>query len=127
MVRLGRRHIPALMLVLSAVTLIVAAPIIHIGREYLFAPVLGLLLFAAFSFVRVRSNPSFPEQKVSGFFLMSGLIFLLGAGLGLVSSLNGGWEWIDLVPLTIATSIGVYLLWLGIRRGQSSGRETHLP
>jgi hypothetical protein len=80
MVRLGRRHIPALMLVLSAVALIVAAPTIRIGRGYLLAAVLGLLVVAAFSFVHPTSNLILPEHKVSGYLLKGGLVFLFGAG-----------------------------------------------
>ena len=120
MVIFDRRHMPALMLVLSAVMLIVTVPITHIGLKYLPVAVLGLLLVAAFSLLRAKSNSELPEKKVSGVFLKGGLIFLFGAGYGLMNSINRGWEWIDLVPFTISTSIGAYLLWLGFRPRRSS-------
>jgi hypothetical protein len=126
MLKPGSRYIPTLMLGLSAVMLIVTAPITHLALKNLLVAGFGLLLVAYFYLRRARSNSDLPEKKISGY-LKGGLIFLFGAAYGLVNSLSLGWEWVDLVPLTIVTSIGAYLIWLGIRSGHSSGQQTRSP
>lgn len=113
--KISVRGIPAIAMFFSAIGIaIVGTTVFRIRPLFLAVAVVAVLLSA----MLISSQPPTPKSHKGRSSVRSvafaGLIFLTGAGYGLVQSITEGWQWLDLLILFPA-AFGALLLWFAAK------------
>jgi hypothetical protein len=125
MIRISRQKaFIAAVVLLTVVFMLIGASTVHVGKREIAVTLLCLVLALALMLGYIRFRPQVGRK--SRIPLITGMIFVAGALYGLVQSVEGGWQWTDLVSLIIPAALGSYFTWFGLRKtsnGSGPGRN----